>query len=266
MRAYALMREARNVTYQWIIEVRRKLDSTQDEASRTGLQHRLCMLAATCFSTFDVCPRHMPAILSSKEDFSIAMQCAVFVHNNMQGKLPLLEDHFFYLTRMLGRYRRILNDLEPMFRQPLPPVRGRAGLLHADAYDDALTKLWAGYCKSNPSSWHVLPGPKSRWIFCVTEKGQKVHYNLLTGELLIGGKQLGRLPSEIVHHPTYTCIFYKVSGQSAPSRPSLRYFQTIVDVVPADIPGMDYMSRSTISGYKVKHHYKFSFSINKNDL
>jgi hypothetical protein len=246
------MRDARNVTYQWIIEVRRKLDSTQDEASRTGLQHRLCMLAATCLSTFDVCPQHVHAILSSKEDFSIAMQCAVFVGNNIQNKLSLSEDNFFYLTRMLGRYRRILNDLEPMFRQSLPPARGRAGLMHADAYDDALAQLWVGYCKSNPSSWHVLPRPKSRWISCVTEKGQKVHYNLLTGELLIGGKRLGRLPSKIVDHPTYECIFGKVSGLSPRSGPSLRRFQRIVDVVPADIPGMDYMTRSTISDHKVK--------------
>jgi len=261
------MREARNVTYQWIVEVRRKLDSTQDEASRTGLQHRLCMLAATCFSTFDVCPQHVPAILSSKEDFSIAMQCAVFVGNNIQSKSSLSEDDFFYLTRMLGRYRRILYDLEPMFRQSLPPVRGRAGLLHADAYDDALAQLWVGYCKSDPSSWHVLPRPRSRWISCVTEKGQKVHYNLLTGELLIGGRRLGRLPSKIVYHSTYMRIFGEVSGQSPPSGPSLRHFQRIVDVIPADIPGMDYMTRSTISGYKVSTTTTiFSFGSGKGDL
>lgn len=205
------------MTYQWIIKVRRKLDSTQDEASRTGLQHRLCMLAATCFSTFDVCPEHVPAILSGKEDFSIAMQCAVFVGNNIQNNSSLPDDSVFYLTRMLGRYRRILSNLEPMFTQSLPPVRGRAGLLHGDAYDDALAQLWVGYCKSNTPSWHVLPRPKSRWIACVTEQGQKVHYNLLTGELLIGGKRLGRLPSRIVDHPTYESIFDKVSGQSPPS-------------------------------------------------
>jgi len=163
--------------------------------------------------------------------------------------------------------RRILNDLEPMFRQSSPPVRGRPGLLHADAYDDALAQLWVGYNKSDPSSWHVLPRSKSRWISCVTEKGQKVHYNLLTGELLIGGKRLGRLPSKIVDHPTYEYIFGKVSGQSPPSGPSLTRFQRIVDVVPADIPGMDYMTRSSISGYKVKQYCTyFLFSSGKHDL
>ena len=200
------------MTYQWVVEVRRKLGSTQDEASRTGLQHRICMLAATCFSTFDVCPEHLPAILSNEEDFSVAMQCAVIVRDNIQDKTSLSDDNSFYLSRMLGRYRRILNDLEPMFSQSLPPVRGRARLSHADAYDDALAQLWVGYRKSNPSSWHVLSRPKSQWISCVTEQGKKVHYNLLMGILLIGGKRLGRLPPEIVGHPAYTCIFGEVSG------------------------------------------------------
>jgi hypothetical protein len=51
-----------------------------------------------------------------------------------------------------------------------------------------------------------------------------------------------------------------------PDRP-LRRFQRIVDVVPADIPDMDYMTRSTISGYEVKHYYTyFSFSFGKDDL
>jgi hypothetical protein len=212
------MRKARTVTYQWMVEVRRKLDSTQDEASRTGLQYRLCMLAATCFSTFDVCPERVPSILSSREDFSIAMQCAVIVYDNIQIKSSLSEDSSFYLTRMFGRYRRILNDLERIFGQSLPHVLGGAGLSHshADAYDDALAQLWVGYRKSNPSSWHVLPRPRSRWISCATEKGQKVHYNVLTGELLIGGKRLGRLPQKIVDHPSYERIFGKVSGPRSP--------------------------------------------------
>ena len=47
----------------------------------------------------------------------------------------------------------------------------------------------------------------------MTEGRQKVHYDLLTGQLLIDGKQLGRLPQEIVEHPIYASIFGAVSGQ-----------------------------------------------------
>jgi len=48
----------------------------------------------------------------------------------------------------------------------------------------------------------------------MTEGMQEIHYDLLTGLLLIGGKQLGRLPQEMLEHPTYASIFGTVSSQS----------------------------------------------------
>jgi hypothetical protein len=56
------------------------------------------------------------------------------------------------------------------------------------------------------SRWHALPRPNSWWISCGAEGGHEVHYDLLTGKLLIDGKPLGRLPQEIVEHPTYASI------------------------------------------------------------
>src|SRR5216684_4533060 len=97
-RACTLWREARNVTYGWISALREKLESTQDE-TRAGLQQRFCMVAATCFSTFDVCPAHIAALLTSDEDFSIAMQCAIVVHDNTPPSSP--DHNSFYLERML---------------------------------------------------------------------------------------------------------------------------------------------------------------------
>ncbi|KAF8500763.1 hypothetical protein F5888DRAFT_1609677 [Russula emetica] len=81
-RACALLRDARNLTYRWICALEEKIESTDDEMSCAGLRRRLFMLAATCFSTLDVCSEHIPAILTTEEDFSIAIQCAVIVHDN----------------------------------------------------------------------------------------------------------------------------------------------------------------------------------------
>ncbi|KAI9432100.1 hypothetical protein H4582DRAFT_1999150 [Lactarius indigo] len=49
-KAYALLREVRSVADQWIGELCLKLDTTNDEISRTNLRRRLCTLAATCSS------------------------------------------------------------------------------------------------------------------------------------------------------------------------------------------------------------------------
>ena len=209
--------------YRWIGEISRQLDSTEDETSRAGIRRRLCMLAATCFSTFDVCPEHIPATLSSEEDYSVAMQCAVIVHDNAISPIPLptgldrqdlSEAEYLqrlYYNRILRRHYRLLHNLEPIFSRSVPPVRGRPELLHGGAYDLALSRLWVGYHRPNTSSWHALPKPNSRWISCVTQVGQKFHYDLLTGELLLDGKRLGGFLQEIVNDPIYRSVFDGVS-------------------------------------------------------
>ena len=252
MRAYVLLREARNVTRGWLSAISNELESTQDETSCTGLRRRLCMLSATCFSTFDVSPEHLPGVLMNDEDFSIAMQCAIVVYDNT----PSSTSDDVYLARILSRHRRLLRYLEPIFSESDINTRGQAELLHSGGYDLALAQLWLGY--RNSARWHALPRPNSQWISCVTEGGQRVHYDLLSGKLLIDGKRLGRLPREIVEHPTYASMFGAVSDQghfSRHFRSLLRPFKKIFDVAPADIPGMDYMTRSAVSGYQVRHYY-----------
>ena len=110
---------------------------------------------------------------------------------------------------MLGRHRRLLHYLEPIFSNLDTNARGQADLLHSGGYNLALSQLWLSY--RNSSRWHALPRPNSRWISCVIEGGQRVHYDLLSGKLLIDGKRLGRLPQEIVDHPTYASMFGAVS-------------------------------------------------------
>jgi len=188
-----------------------KIDSTSDETSRARLQNRLCMLSATCFSTFDVCPEHVPTTIVNEEDLSIAIQCAVIVHDNIPQS-PL-GDSSLYFARMLRRHHRLLHDLEPLFSLSSCTVGERATLLYAGAFNHALERLWPGYRQGNSSGWHVLHKQNPRWISCVTNEGQEVHYDLLTGELLIGGKSSGRLPQGIVKDPLYKSIFGAVSDR-----------------------------------------------------
>ena len=210
-RACALLREARNLTYRWISEVGKKLESTDDGPSCAVLQRRLCMLAATCFSTFDVCSKYIPVSLASDEDITIAIQCAVIVYDNTPPSLSA--GNSFYLIQMISRHRRLLHYLEPIFSQSLPSAAGdQANLLHACAFDCALSLLWLGFRRKSSSSWHALPGANSRWISCIAEGEHEVHYDLLTGQLLINGKPLGRLPQKIVEHPTYASVLGTVSG------------------------------------------------------
>ena len=244
-RAYELLRKARNVAYTWINELDSKLDMTEDEMSRTNLRRRLCTLAATCFATYNVSPEYIPRTLASDNDIAIAVHCAVIVLDNTP--LILKGDH--YLVRLLNRHSRLLLILEPFLRNYVQS--------NPLGFDQGLTSLWSGFRRKASSNWHVLPSPNARWISCVEKGGQKIHYNLLTGQLLMGGKPLGQLPQEIIEHPTYASALGAVSVSviliDPNSRVSWRSFQRILDVVPADIPEMEFMTRSYLSGYQVRH-------------
>lgn len=254
--ACALLRKARDLTYQWIRDLTTRLESTQDESSRQGLRCRLCMLAMTCFSTFDVCPEYIPTIFSSYNDLSMAMQCAIIVHDNTPSSLA--DDSTFYLTRMLHRHHRLLHFLEPVYS--FCKVPANLSLSHEDGYDHAVSSFWPGYHRNTSSRWQAVPRTNSRWISCVAEGRQKIHYNLLTGQLLIDGKPLGKLPQEIIEHPTYADILGTVSVM-IPFLYVLDLSQRVLDVVPADVPGMEFMTRSTVSGYQVMYYPLLAFRL-----
>jgi hypothetical protein len=199
--AYELLQKARNVAYQWIGELRSKLDETHDEVSRSNLGRRLCILAATCFSTYGVCPKHIPWILSDDLDFAVAVHCAVIVHDNTPPTLD--DDDSGFLARLLNRHRRLLHFLEPFLHSGVQS--------NQTGFDDGITKLWRHFRRQASSNWHTLPSPNSRWITCTVGGGLEVHYNLLTGRLLLGGESLGRLPQEVMKHSTYASVLGAVS-------------------------------------------------------
>ncbi|KAH8997170.1 hypothetical protein EDB86DRAFT_3076760 [Lactarius hatsudake] len=233
-RAYALLQKARSVADQWISELCSKLDNTNDETSRTNLRRRLCTLAATCFSTYDVCPEHVPWTLSDESDFATAVRCAVIVHDNTPPTLE--DDDSGYLARLFDRHRRLLHFLEPIFHLG---VKSKP-----TGFDNGIASLWPAFRRQTSSDWHILPSPNSRWISCIVEGGQEVHYNLLTGQLLIDGKPLGKLPQEIIKHSTYASVLGA----------------RILDVIPANIPGMEFMTRSNV------WEYQLYFSLRDGDL
>ncbi|KAI9441025.1 hypothetical protein H4582DRAFT_1516243 [Lactarius indigo] len=194
--------------------------------SRTSLRRRLCTLAATCFSTYDVCLEHVPWVLASDDDIAIAVHCAVIVHDNTPSILE--DDESRYLIRLLNRHRRLLHFLEPSLRECVQ--------CDPSSFDQGLASLWPMFRRQISSNWHALPSPNSRWISCIVEGGQEVHYNLLTGQLLIGGKAPWKTAAKILSN------IQRMQASLGPR---------ILDVVPADIPGMEFMTRSNVSGYQI---------------
>jgi hypothetical protein len=102
--------------------------------------------------------------------------------------------------------------------------------------------------------------PNERWLYSITlpsggQQSQDIQLDILSGKLLVDGKPLGTLPDAITMHKTYQCLFGRVRCfLVSPFFFFFTYmyiFKTILHVVPSDIAGMDYKSRTPVCGSHV---------------
>ncbi|KAG2039110.1 hypothetical protein BDR03DRAFT_1009308 [Suillus americanus] len=230
IRGYWLLRRIRAATFTLLMQLSGKMQASNEKAD---LQGRVRDMAVTCRSTFDV-DGDASLLLTSNDDIKIFAYCAVMIYDNTPSNLPQ------HSKLLLERDKRCCHALEPAIR--------RYAELHREGLDCTMTKIWGSYRPGTP--WKALVAPNSRWLVTQTapshsQSPQDVHFNLISGCLLVDGKQLGRLPSIIVQHPTYQSIF----GDQ------------VLDIVPADIPGMEYATRGNLCDHQV------SFSLrHSNDL
>ncbi|KAG2069011.1 hypothetical protein BDR04DRAFT_722981 [Suillus decipiens] len=223
---YLLLQRIRTTTFTLLGQLARKMQASVDEKASRDLQGRLRDIAATCRSTFDV-DGDPSLLLKSNDDIKILAYCTVMIYDNTPSQLGNLPQHSRLL---LQRDKRCCHALEGAVRQYVE--------IHREGLDRAVEEIWGSYRRGTP--WRALPAPSSRWLVTQTAPScsqlpQTVYYNLIDGSLLVDGKLLGRLPSSIVQHPTYRTIF----GDQ------------ILDIVPADIPGMEYATRGNPNGHQV---------------
>ncbi|KAG2039123.1 hypothetical protein BDR03DRAFT_1090824 [Suillus americanus] len=236
-RGQSLLRRIRAATFTLLTQLSTKMQTSNDSDMTFSreLQGRIRDMAITCRSTFDVDGDAL--LLLTLNDIKIYAYCAIMICDNTPSQLGELTQHSKLL---LERDQRCCHALEAAVR--------RYAELHREGLDCAIAEIWDSYRPGTP--WRALPTPKSRWLVSHTARSctqlpQVVHFNLVSGCLLVDGKQLGRLPSIIGQHATYKSMF------------GARIF----DVVPADIPGMDYATRGNFYDHQV------SFALrNSNDL
>ncbi|KAG0697966.1 hypothetical protein DFH29DRAFT_1082058 [Suillus ampliporus] len=234
-RGYSLLHRIRTATFTLLMQLSTKMQTSNNETVCQELQGRVRDMAVTCRSTFDVDVG--ASLLLTSNDVKVFACCGVMIHDNTPNQLSELSQHSKLL---LERDKRYCHALEAVIRQYAE--------LHREGLDCAIAEIWGSYRPGSP--WRAMPAPNSRWLVSQTapscsQRPQDVHFNLVSGCLLVDGKQLGRLPLMIVQHPTYRSIFG----------------DRVFDIVPADIPGMDYATRGNLCGHQV------SFALcNSNDV
>ena len=196
-----LLDTVRNKALKWVDELSAKLARTPDDDELRGF---LRDSAAICRSTFDVDPSQIPNLIISAQDVNTLIFCAIAIHDHTPSKVSSLPA---YSQLLLDRDRRLSLALESFVSNLIQGDQEDAGI------DSAMSRIWADYRPG--SKWTPLPSPNSRWFSCKTsqtdkQNSQNVRFNLLEGSLLVDGKPLGRLPTEITQQKIYDLIFGRV--------------------------------------------------------
>jgi hypothetical protein len=216
-RCLKFLQRAREVTIKWLRVVVKLLHDSSDEGEMAYLTLRAFDLALICHCTFDIDPRRLPSLLSSADNVAILIETSTIVND----RWPVSQEPLTTVTReLLRRFSRTSHTLEPALKKQI--------IASPDGINKAVGRMWADYEPGTP--WVVVEAPDDRWLMTHTAasdyvSSMTVHYNTLTGALLINGLPLARLPREYESHPTYKRLFGNKVLEVIPSSKGL-YFET----------------------------------------
>ena len=200
------LRTVRDITLSWIRTLKRGLHECYEDNRRNQLSDKLLETALSCHGTFDVGKNHIHKLLYSVKDVAELTECMILIHDHMPAVLGNFAKR---LRPLLRRSRRISILVEPLLRRLI--------LECGDGLDITIESFWQGY---RPGTvWAIIGSPDGPWLKTIT-KGEPgcplttLHYNLLSGSLLVNGSPLTRLPREYEAHPTYVRLLGKVMTQS----------------------------------------------------
>jgi hypothetical protein len=201
-RAINNMRALRKTVFHWLALAIDSLNSTSDHSSASrNIEGRICELAVICRMTFDVDPTHRQSLLSREGDLTILLRCQIAIsdYGSSTDTDDTVTSSLFRKDRQLSR--ELLDDVvKIILRNP--------GELNA-----AIGMVWDSYRPCG--NWVQLKHSQSQWVhtcteFTETQLSQAVHLDLLTGQFLVNGKSVSRLPPEIVKHSLFKDIFGNV--------------------------------------------------------
>lgn len=203
--------------------IREKASNADSDTRRNDLVARSAYVALICVATFDSDGGTLGRLLEDELDASVFLQCSIIIHDK-RGLLDIASDNL--LSILYYRWQSLSYRCHHILAQRATQEQ--------TMIDDAIRAAWAAYRKGFP--WFAALERANHWLFTrmmpelTNQDDVLVHLNLLTGELLINGQPLARLPVDYERHETYKILF----GQSP------------VEVMPSDVPGCSFPLKGSI--------------------
>ena len=221
-RCLQFLHTARRISVTWLHRLKARVAASTNDEQRTELSARASEIALLGISTFDVEDSLVTTVLQQQYAISSFVQCSIAVQENM----GLLSGSEHLQASALQACRQLMYRMLPKLCNNV--LRDCSGL------NEAVAKVWASFQPAANAVWRTLDAPHQQWLY-IASGTLPVHFNLLTGELLVNGLPLARLPPEYVAHPMYKPLF----SASA------------LEVVPTDEPGMRFSAKTAYHDHEL---------------
>ncbi|KAL2413203.1 hypothetical protein ABEF95_002207 [Exophiala dermatitidis] len=171
--------------------------------------------------TFNTDAHRLPAVFSNDGAVADYIEASIHLHDHSQQgvvtddekqKFDLLNDQ--YLARLCER-----------------PLLDRLQVCDV-AFSKGISRFWQSATFS--ARWQLVDQNDTSWIQSMV-LSKVVHFNIVTGSLLVSGRPLSRLPANYLSHPLYRSVFGDLD----------------LDVFASDLEDMEYMSRVEIQGHRI---------------
>ncbi|KAI1175689.1 hypothetical protein F4777DRAFT_549550 [Nemania sp. FL0916] len=225
-----ILRALRTGTFAWAGLLKDKSHKGSTEDDREYLKSKSVDIALICASCFDVEGRHLSIILGSESDASIFVQCSILIQ---EGKRVRASGSDLILDCLHDRFGRLL------YRSLFILSETHSGISHA------VKKSWSAFCPRG--DWQIANNT-SHWLVTETVLNEQsihlwVHYNLLSGELLVNGIPLSSPPLNYEAHPIWPKLFGRTS----------------VEVMPTTVAGMEFSAKRQHEGYDLHFGLRMMF-------
>ncbi|KAK0266010.1 hypothetical protein LTS00_017972, partial [Friedmanniomyces endolithicus] len=230
------LEEGRAIAFGWMHDLEEKVQHINTHEERNEYMSKRAEIALICVDSFNVDDIPLAGILSSLEQASILLQCGIVVQ---ESRLLLGASREPTVPLLLLRSRRLIYRCYHTLASD------------GAAIDAGISRSWTGFQPGFP--WTVTGS--DHWLTTSTWTGVagiilQVRFNILTGELLVNGLPLDRLPHKYEDHGSYRTLF----GNST------------VEVMPTATPGMDFAAKRMYLGHELDLGWSAHADTATNDL
>ncbi|KAF5693005.1 hypothetical protein FDENT_2443 [Fusarium denticulatum] len=214
-----LIAKCREISHQWVVNLLCKVQDIEHRTQREEFLEAAVHIALVCIEAFNLEGDNFEQALADEQQAAILLEISIIIHNNADFE-QLQKDALYGI--MLDRYKIIMHRALPIL---VNEITSKGSL----CLDTAIKRRWPDFAREG--EWSIV---SDHWATEITGNLQ-VHVSLLTGELLVNGSPVSRLPQKYETHREYQKLFGSAT----------------MEVMPSNLPGMSFCATKTFHGYTV---------------